>query len=198
MSPAHVVEPTYEAIKRRLMAGGWAPGSRLESAKIANQLGVSVTPVRDCLYRLAGERMVDFTHGDGFHAHRLSETEYRDMLELHLILLLAALATTPRGRGAPAPRDGDYPDRTAGLFIEMAARSGNGELVASITALGDRLHLARHLDEQLVGETVAEFDALAASLTSGAPQDARNLLLRYHERRAREAASYARLLGGAS
>ena len=120
------------------------------------------------------------------------------MLELHLILLLAALATTPRGRGAPAPRDGDYPDRTAGLFIEMAARSGNGELVASITALGDRLHLARHLDEQLVGETVAEFDALAASLTSGAPQDARNLLLRYHERRAREAASYARLLGGAS
>src|SRR3546814_1662050 len=81
MSPAHVVEPTYEAIKRRLMAGGWAPGSRLESAKIADQLGVSVTPVRDCLYRLAGERMVDFTHGDGFHAHRLSETEYRDMLD---------------------------------------------------------------------------------------------------------------------
>jgi DNA-binding GntR family transcriptional regulator len=198
MSPAHVVEPTYEAIKRRLMAGGWAPGSRLESAKIADQLGVSVTPVRDCLYRLAGERMVDFTHGDGFHAHRPSETEYRDMLELHLILLLAALATTPRGRAAPDPRDGDYPDRTAGLFIEMAARSGNGELVASITALGDRLYLARHLDEQLVGETVAELDALAAALTSGAPQDARNLLLRYHERRAGEAASYARLLGGAS
>src|SRR3546814_1931119 len=64
----------------------------------------------------------------------LSETEYRDMLELHLILLLAALATTPRGRAAPDPQDGDYPDRTAGLFIEMAARSGNGELVASITA----------------------------------------------------------------
>src|SRR3546814_17944891 len=87
------------------------------------------------------------------------------MRELHRILLLAALATTPRGRAAPDPQDGDYPDRTAGLFIEMAARSGNGELVASITALGDRLHLARHLDEQLVGETAAELDALAAALT---------------------------------
>src|SRR3546814_10889416 len=84
------------------MAGGWAPGSRLESAKSADQRGVSVTPVRDCLYRLAGERMVDFTHGDGFHAHRLSETEYRDMLDLHLILLLAALATTPKA-DAPTP-----------------------------------------------------------------------------------------------
>src|SRR3546814_15942971 len=80
----------------------------------------------------------------------------------------------------------------------MAARSGNGELVASITALGDRLHLARHLDEQLVGETAAELDALAAALTSGTPHGTRNLLLRYHERRAGEAARYARLLGGAS
>lgn len=198
MSPAHVVEPTYEAIKRRLMTGGWAPGSRLESAKIADQLGVSVTPVRDCLYRLVGERMVDFTHGDGFHAHRLSETEYRDMLELHLILLLAALATMPRGRAVPDPPDGDYPGRTTALFVEMAARSANSELVASVAALGDRLHLARHLDEQLVGETAAELDALAASLTSGTPHETRNLLLRYHERRGGEAASYARLLGGAS
>src|SRR3546814_9153135 len=177
MSPAHVVEPTYEAIKRRLMAGGWAPGSRLESAKIADQLGVSVTPVRDCLYRLAGERMVDFTHGDGFHAHRLSETEYRDMLELHLILLLAALATTPRGRAAPDPQDGDYPDSTAGLFIEMAARSGNGELVASITEHGDRLPLARHLDEPPVAETAAALDALAPPRPRRPPHGPRTLPL---------------------
>src|SRR3546814_14970827 len=97
----------------------------------------------------------------------LSETEYRDMLELHLILLLAALATTPRGRAAPDPQDGDYPDRTAGLFIEMAARSGNGELVASITALGDRLHLARPPDEQLDGETAADKQGRASGRERG-------------------------------
>ncbi|WP_439569676.1 GntR family transcriptional regulator [Sphingopyxis sp.] len=197
MSPAHVVEPTYEAIKRRLMTGGWIAGSRLESAKIADQLGVSVTPVRDSLYRLTGERMVDFMHGEGFHAHRLTETEYRDMLELHLILLLAALATTPRGSMVSGTPPNDYPDRVGGLFLELAVRSANGELIASITALGDRLHLARHLDEQIVGETGAEFSALAATLASGAAHETRNLLLRYHERRSAEAASYARLLGGA-
>src|SRR3546814_17067104 len=64
MSPAHVFEPTYEAIKRRLMTGEWASGTRIEAARMADELGVSVTPVRDSLYRLNGERMVDFTHGE--------------------------------------------------------------------------------------------------------------------------------------
>src|SRR3989344_3702170 len=67
MSPAHVFEPTYEAIKRRLMTGEWATGARIEAARLADDLGVSMTPVRDSLYRLNGERMVDFTPGEGFH-----------------------------------------------------------------------------------------------------------------------------------
>src|SRR3546814_11818579 len=71
---------------------------RSDSTRIAEALSVSVTPVRDSLYRLTGERMVDFTHGEGFHVHRLTETELRDMLELNLILLLAAIATA-RGQG---------------------------------------------------------------------------------------------------
>src|SRR3546814_5700378 len=98
MSPAHVIEPTDEAIKRRLMNGEWDGGARLDSTRIAEALSVSVTPVRDRLYRLTGERMVDFTHGEGFHVHRLTETELRDLLELNIILLLAAYATAP-GQG---------------------------------------------------------------------------------------------------
>src|SRR3546814_1310319 len=93
MSPAHVIEPTYEAIKRRLMNVEWAGCARLDSTLIAEARSVSVTPVRDSLYRLTGERMVDFTHGESFHVHRLTETALRDMLEFNLILLLAAIAT---------------------------------------------------------------------------------------------------------
>jgi DNA-binding GntR family transcriptional regulator len=196
MSPAHVLEPTYEAIKRRLMTGEWPSGARLETAKIADRLGVSASPVRDSLYRLVGERMVAFTHGEGFHVHRPTETELRDMLELHLILLLAALATTPTGTIAPAGADGDYPDRIAALFVDMANRSANAELVASIAALGDRLHLTRRFDETIVGGTALEYEELEAIIMGRAPQsEIRNLLLRYHEKRAREAAGYARLLG---
>ena len=57
MSPAHVFEPTYEAIKRRLMGGIWPTGARIEAARFAYELGGSLTPVRDSLFRLDGERM---------------------------------------------------------------------------------------------------------------------------------------------
>ena len=197
MSPAHVVEPTYEAIKRRLMNGEWASGARLDSTRIAEALGVSVTPVRDSLYRLTGERMVDFTHGEGFHVHRLTETELRDMLELNLILLLAAIATA-RGHGdetsAAAPDDADP---AAALFAAAARRSGNAELAAAIAALNDRLHVARRLDADILEEVTSELAALGAALAGEIFPDGsvRGIVLRYHERRAREAATYARLLG---
>lgn len=196
MSPAHVIEPTYEAIKRRLMRGEWAGGARLDSTRIAETLGVSVTPVRDSLYRLAGERMVDFTHGEGFHVHRLTETELRDMLELNLILLLAAIATA-RGQGEETnPEFADDADPAAVLFAAVALRSGNAEISAAIAALNDRLHAARRLDADILEEVATEHEVLGAALAGEMYPDgsARGIVLRYHERRAREAATYARRL----
>ncbi|WP_162177365.1 GntR family transcriptional regulator [Novosphingobium resinovorum] len=190
-----MVEPTYEAIKRRLMTGVWPAGARLESARLADALGVSVTPVRDSLYRLTGEHMVDFTHGEGFHVHRLTETELRDLLELNLILLLAALATRRGGivdRASPAAEE---TDRIGALFLGVASRSGNAELAAAIASLNDRLHLTRRLDRHLFADAEAEGAAIEAALfEAGPPAIARNLILRYHERRAQEAASYVRML----
>jgi DNA-binding GntR family transcriptional regulator len=197
MSPAHVFEPTYEAIKRRLMAGEWASGTRIEAARLADDLGVSVTPVRDSLYRLNGERMVDFTPGEGFHAHRLTETEFRDLLELHLILLLAAIATAPKGAAATVAAEQPYPDRVADLFLAIAERSSNSEIVASIAAIGDRLQLSRHFDSTILADVEAEYPMIEAAVADSEPQaQVRGLLLGYHERRAHEAASYARALTG--
>lgn len=197
MSPAHVFEPTYEAIKRRLLTGEWSSGTRIEAARLADELGVSLTPVRDSLYRLNGERMVDFTPGEGFHVHRLSETEFRDLLELHLILLLAALATAPKGPTASVASDQPYPDRIADLFLAIAERSANSEIVASIAAIGDRLQLSRHFDGMILADVEDEFRAIEAAVADAEPQaKVRNLLLGYHERRAHEAAAYARTLAG--
>lgn len=196
MSPAHVFEPTYEAIKRRLMTGEWATGARIEAARLADDLGVSMTPVRDSLHRLNGERMVDFTPGEGFHVHRLTETEFRDLLELHLILQLAALATAPNGLATQTGADQPYPDRIADLFLAMADRSSNSEIVASIAAIGDRLQFSRHFDAAILGDVEAEYQLLETAIHDAAPQtEMRGLLLGYHERRAREAAAYARMLG---
>jgi DNA-binding GntR family transcriptional regulator len=197
MSPAHVFEPTYEAIKRRLVTGEWASGTRIEATRLADDLGVSVTPVRDSLYRLNGERMVDFMPGEGFHVHRLAETEFRDLLEMHLILLLAALATAKKGLATPVPADQAGTDRIADLFLAIAERSANSEIVASIAAMGDRLQLSRQFDAMILPDVEAEFHMIEAAVAGAEPQaQVRNLLLGYHARRAHEAASYARMLAG--
>lgn len=198
MSPSHVVEPTYQAIKRRLMGGDWPMGMRLEAARLADVLGVSITPVRDSLYRLVGERMVDFAHGEGFRVHRLTETEFRDMLELHLILTLAALATS-RGPRDEGPKGGfrgtDEAERAAHLFDKLARRSGNTELAQAIASLGERLHVARRSEQAIMGDTEGEIAALEDAVHLGQMlPPIRDLILRYHERRAREAEATVRLL----
>lgn len=196
MSPAHVFEPTYEAIKRRLMTGAWPTGARIEAARVADELGVSLTPVRDSLFRLDGERMVDFRPGEGFHVHHLTETEFRDLLELHLVLLLAAIATAPNGAAAPVSAEQPYPDRIADLFLAIAERSANAEIVANIAAIGDRLQFSRHFDATILADVESEYRRIATAVADAEPQAAvRNVLLGYHERRAHEAARYARMLG---
>jgi len=197
MSPAHVFEPTYEAIKRRLMNGEWAGGTRIEAARLADDLGVSMTPVRESLHRPNCQRVVGFPPGEGFHVHRLTETEFRDLLELHLILLLAALATAPKGSATSVPADQPYPDRVADLFLAIAERSSNSEIVASIAAIGDRLQLSRHFDAAILADVDAEYDAIAHAVAEAEPQaHVRSLLLGYHEKRAHDAAAYARTLAG--
>ncbi len=196
MSPAHVIEPTYEAIKQRLKKGLWSGGTRLEFRRIADELGVSITPVRDSLYRLAGERMVDFEHGDGFRVHRLTETEYRDMLELNLVLLLAALATGPRGSVAGRTDAADYAERVAAIFLALARRSANAELEAGVADLNDRLHHVRNIDPTFLANTAGELARIEDALDGDASGvSVRMLVMRYHERRANEAASLVRRLG---
>ncbi|GGB72825.1 GntR family transcriptional regulator [Blastomonas aquatica] len=197
MSPAHVIEPTYEAIRRRLMQGHWPPGTRLEASKIADQLHVSVTPVRDSLYRLAGERMVDFEHGEGFHVPRMTESALRNMLELHLVLILAAVATQSSSPIAPLDGENDSSDGFGSLFREIARRSGNTELTIAVTGLGDRLLPIRIADVAVLDDTAEELGRLETALSgSGGLPEIRMVLLHYHERRARQADAYIRHITG--
>ncbi|MBD3774941.1 MAG: GntR family transcriptional regulator, partial [Rhodobacteraceae bacterium] len=102
MSPAHVVEPTYERLKRDLLEGKWRQGARLEAMRLADDFGVSMTPVRDCLNRLAGEGLVDMRPGHGYHVPSLTEKELRDLLQSSAALLDFAV-TCERPDIRPAP-----------------------------------------------------------------------------------------------
>lgn len=197
MSPSHVLEPTYNAIKHRLLVGHWAPGFRLEAARLAADIGVSITPIRDSLNHLAGERLVELMPGEGFRVPTLNAADLRDLLNLNQLLLLAAIeeSDVPITGSADAIAMPDLASATASLFLTIASASGNGEITMMVQSLNDRLHPFRQLDDAVLADAASELETLRACFASGTSRSsARDLLLRYHHVRKFEADRYIKLL----
>ena len=195
MSPAHVLEPTYRRLKRGLMEGLWARGQKLEALRLADDFGVSMTPVRDCLNRLAGETMVEMKPGEGYRAVRIGERDFREMLETNEILVQAAIAREDAGCAIrqSEPRGSDYADRVAAIFSLLAAHTGNSELVRTVDALSDRLHVVRRLEPEIFLDADEELDRLAQLAYAHDPRLS-SCTKDYHARRSRAAAQLIRRL----
>ncbi len=63
---AGLADQVYEAIQHQILDLHFRPGDRLVIDHLAGDLGVSATPVRDALARLAAERLVAFEPYRGF------------------------------------------------------------------------------------------------------------------------------------
>lgn len=73
-------ETVYTQLLAQLSAGVYAPGSRLVNRSVAEDLGVSVIPVREALNRLASEGLVEHIPGAGSFVRKLSA---RDVAKLY-------------------------------------------------------------------------------------------------------------------
>lgn len=194
MSPAHVLEPTYQAIKQRLMTGRWPPGYHLDTARLADDLGVSKSPVRDSLNHLAGERMVEFAAGAGFHVPRLDEARLKDLLDLNLHLLLIALRSGFVIEPGSLVLDGAR-DFASQSFLRLARASGNGEIAEAIASVNDRLSTVRCLEGRVLSNPDAVLEEMDDAVSSRAdPAVIGELLTRYHDERLSHAAALVRLL----
>jgi DNA-binding FadR family transcriptional regulator len=184
MSPAHVLEPTYRRLKRGLMEGMWPQGSKLEALKLADEFGVSMTPVRDSLNRLAGENLVELQPGEGYRVPWLSERLLRDLLDVSALLLVSAVrmshGTAPAAEGQSG--GAGHADRTAAFFARIAGRSGNTVLAQLVDALGERLHVVRRVEPLVLAGTGHELEALGTLFSDRDPALAA-ALRSYHQRR---------------
>lgn len=88
-------ERVYREIKESIVSGELAPGSRLVELSLADQFGVSRTPVREALKRLLTEGlvMVDPSHGMIVRGINQQEVEQIYMIREVLDGLAARLAT---------------------------------------------------------------------------------------------------------
>ncbi len=103
--PRSLGDRTYLALRDHLLSGRLSSGQSLQEAALAAQLGVSRTPVREALARLASEGLVE-PAGRSFVLPALSRADIDDIYELRLILEPEAIrqaAPCLSGRGQLAP-----------------------------------------------------------------------------------------------
>ena len=88
----------YAQVRELILSGELAPGTVLPQASLAATIGMSTTPLREALRRLAQEGLVDLDAHRDARVRSLDATEARDLLELRATLdpLAAALAAQRR------------------------------------------------------------------------------------------------------
>lgn len=79
-------EYVYNEIKKRLMNNKIKPGQRIWEEKIAEELEVSRTPVREAINRLIAEEFVENRPRKGIFAAEISKSELNKMLDVRIAL----------------------------------------------------------------------------------------------------------------
>lgn len=197
-SSDHAVEGIYDRIKSLLLAHTLAPGQLLQIGTLAEELGVSTTPVREALTRLAAERLIVFAPKRGFFAKTASEDELRGLYTLNQTLLDTAVrewnvsaqveddAKAPLKIFASVPLSNkpEQLTRTVNdLFVRIATRSGIGELADIIRNFNDRLHHARMIEGELIEDAVDELAKLRQFYVESNKEQLQLALQSYHQRR---------------
>jgi DNA-binding GntR family transcriptional regulator len=178
-----VVDLAYQRIRSMVIEGEIPPGARLGQVELAEQLGISRTPVREALRRLTGEGLAEFVPNRGFRAacpsidDVLRRLEVRSLVEPGIARLAAERRTDADlarlhesiEREARAETRIEAHDASRDFHITLAQATGNRELVAVLEAMwiveiGRRLLSARATSADWRRFDVAEHRAIAAAV----------------------------------
>ncbi|MGD1992158.1 MAG: GntR family transcriptional regulator [Anaerolineae bacterium] len=182
----------YADLRKAIILGHHSPGERLDLEELAARYGTSVTPVREALQMLSQDRLVTTKPHAGFYVTQVTLKELRDMLELRVILEVAAAERaaariTERQltelEGVHAGYTGDdeasyerYVTENRRFHYLIAQASGNQELADALGRLHDRL--ARFFVFVHTGEEVEKrHHRLVDALRTRDPEVARDVIL---------------------
>ncbi len=159
--PASRVDEAYAVVRRRILDNAYPPGRQVLESELADELGISRTPVREVLVRLAHEGLVELVPR---HGMRVLPVSAADMAEIYLVLtalesaaaeLLASRrpsdaeckpmvdATREMTRALKADDLDAWAVADARFHQSLIDLTGNRTLKDAVQRLGDRVHRAR-------------------------------------------------------
>jgi DNA-binding GntR family transcriptional regulator len=97
-------DQAYASLRNSLMSGRFAPGQKILLRDVAEQMGISLTPVRDAVNRLVAERVLErggVGQGGGATVPLMSADQFRQLMEVRAGLEPVAAAAAVRHATEP-------------------------------------------------------------------------------------------------
>ncbi len=159
-----LADKAYHAIRDRIVSLELAPGALIDERALVDELGMSRTPVREALMRLAQERLVEVYPRRGMFVTGVDVRELARLSEVRAVLEPEA-ARLAAGRATDAERAD-----LAALADEIAAAD-------DLMGLDERIHRAvyRAAHNELLETTLEQYYMLALRIWSMAGDRAHEL-----------------------
>jgi DNA-binding GntR family transcriptional regulator len=112
----------YLWLRERIMHHAFLPGDKLDVQQLADDLGVSRTPVKDAINRLTSEGLVVLRSRRGTYVATLTPTMLRELFETRTMIERWAVQHATRdGMAATSPATQALFDRSTALIAEADA-----------------------------------------------------------------------------
>ncbi|GGQ13879.1 GntR family transcriptional regulator [Streptomyces roseolilacinus] len=124
-----------DALRDEVLAGRLQPGREFTVKQIAEQYGVSATPVREALVDLSAQGLLDSDQHKGFRVHQFTVDDYRGMIEARSLIVDGILRRHPADGARTGTGRGCVPDealvsvRRRAEAAARAARAGDLDIL---------------------------------------------------------------------
>ena len=191
LTPRALYEEVAELLRQRIFARELAPGSWIDEMRLAEEYGISRTPLREALKVLAAEGLITMKVRRGAYVTEVSDKDLRDVYHL-LALLESDAAAEVAVRAKPEQREQliehqaqlraarhdverffALNEQFHRLLLEMADNKWRHQMVQDLRKV---MKLHRHgslLKSGRMDESLAEHEALVQALVAGQPESAR-------------------------
>lgn len=194
----------------RMREGEFVPGQRLVEGELAKEFNVSRGVIRQCLYKLSAERVVDMELHRGATIHKFSRRELVEAHELREVLegfaarkaaesenhkAIAAKLAVLVEEMAPAVGARDrsaFTPLNAQFHETIISASGNGEIIRVLSRLHSllpRMIYGRLLNPDRIAESDAAHRAILSAISSGDGEGAQAAMVAHIRSSGRDAKS---------
>jgi DNA-binding GntR family transcriptional regulator len=191
--PVSLTDRVYAELVSAVVSRELEPGDKLTDRRLAEQLGVSRTPIREALQRMVQSGLADPHGRAGWTVAALDQRDIEELFELRSMLEPAGIRHIVQEQNAAAMKElltffdrfGDSvaEDRYEEYFgvdrsfhSRIVALSGNRRIVSAYRNVELQIDLGRHRlllsTRARVDQTLAEHKAIAAAIASGDEEQA--------------------------